>query len=134
MRVAPAELASTARACSTGTRAPSRATPASARRRTSGLPASGLASRRRAIAYGPATVPSSVATARGSAAKPAGATSTSRRTRSGWRAASRIAMPPPIEWPTRSYGDGIPASSNPIARRSVTSSSAKPFPAAGEPP
>ena len=103
MRVAPAELASTARALAGGTRAPSRATPASARRRTSALPASGVASvARRATAKGAATAPRRPAATRGSAASPAGATSTSRRTRLGMARGARIAIAPPIEWPTRS--------------------------------
>jgi hypothetical protein len=60
---------------------------------------------RRATAKGAASAPRRPAATRGSAASPAGATSTSRRTRAG-RAASRIAMAPPMECPTRFVGRG----------------------------
>ena len=86
---------------------------------------SGCRARRRASTASSAAAPSAAATPCARGARPAGETRTSRRTRSGWRAATATATAPPSEWPTRSKR----SSPRPSTSASATSSSSKPGPA-----
>ena len=104
IRVEPLEARSIMRASSADSRCGSAIAPHRRARRAVELRAIGAPTRRRILTAGSLSAPAAAATGEDRGAKPAGAASTRRRTRSGRRTASSSATAPPKEFPSKSNG------------------------------